>query len=265
MVRIRRLRQTLTEAKLATGARRPFSTSSCGGATGPKTLAESSVSDAIAPYLPQLAQGLFLTIKVSVASFGGGLIIALVLAPLTLLGSVAVRRAIQIYCDIVRGLPELLIIFLIFYGVTTLLSAAFGRYVEVNAFTAGTAALAVVAGAYLTEILRAALVAVPAGQWEAARTLGLSPLQTLRHVIFTQMMLRALPGLGNQWLITLKESSLVSIIGLEELMRKAVVGAGASHNPVAFYCAAALVYVGLTSVSTVALSLAGGRLAVGAR
>jgi His/Glu/Gln/Arg/opine family amino acid ABC transporter permease subunit len=204
-------------------------------------------------YMPQLLAGLGLTLAVAAASYLIGLVIALAMVLLWNASGSRTRAAIGAYVALVRGLPELLIIFLVFYGGTVLLTHVAGRYVEVSALTSGVAALGVVAGAYLTEILRSALQAVPKGQSEAAKSLGLPGTIAFRKIIFPQMLAFALPGLGNQWLVILKESALVSIVGLEELMRKSVVAAGATHAPLTFYLTAAAIYVGVTSVSTAVL------------
>ncbi len=206
--------------------------------------------DALLQYRGQLLQGLEITLIVGVASFLLGFVIAAVLAPLAVYGNSITRRIITAYVGLIRGLPELLVIFLVFYGGTVLLTKLVGQYVEVDALTAGIVSLAVVAAAYLTEILRGALLSVSAGQWEAALSLGFRRPRAFRLVILPQMMARALPGLGNQWLVILKESALVSVVGLEELMRKSVVAAGATHQPLAFYLAAAGLYVAVTAVSS---------------
>jgi His/Glu/Gln/Arg/opine family amino acid ABC transporter permease subunit len=206
--------------------------------------------EALQQYQAQLLQGLATTLAVAVGSFLLGFLFAAVLAPAAVYGGPRVRRLIMGYVSLVRGLPELLVIFLIFYGGTVVLSKIVGRYVEVDALTAGIVSLSVVAAAYLTEILRGALLSVPEGQWEAALSLGLRRPRAFVLVVLPQMMARALPGLGNQWLVILKESALVSVVGLEELMRKSIVAAGATHQPLAFYLAAASLYVMVTGVST---------------
>ena len=175
--------------------------------------------EAVQQYQGQLLQGLVMTLGVAVGSFVIGFLLAAILAPLAVYGRPIVRTLIMGYVSIIRGLPELLIIFLIFYGGTVLLTNLAGGYVEVDALTAGIAALSIVAAAYLTEILRGALLNVAAGQWEAALALGFRRPRAFGLVILPQMMARALPGLGNQWLVILKESALVSVVGLEELMR----------------------------------------------
>jgi len=216
--------------------------------------------DAIYQYQGQLIQGLLTTLAVAVGSLLVGSLIAVVLAPLAIYGRPIVRRIIMGYVGLIRGLPELLVIFLIFYGGTVVLTNVTGRYFEVDAMSAGIAALSVVAAAYLTEILRGALLSVPAGQWEAALALGFRRPRAFRLVVLPQMMARALPGLANQWLVILKESALVSVVGLEELMRKSVVAAGATHQPLAFYLTAACLYVMITGVSTILLKAYESRL-----
>ncbi|MBY3348382.1 ABC transporter permease [Rhizobium laguerreae] len=216
--------------------------------------------DAVFQYKEQLLQGLLMTLGVAVGSLVVGSLIAVVLAPLAIYGNPVTRRIIMVYVSLIRGLPELLVIFLIFYGGTVLLTNLTGSYVEVDAMSAGIAALSVVAAAYLTEILRGALLSVSAGQWEAALSLGFRRPRAFRLVILPQMMARALPGLGNQWLVILKESALVSVVGLEELMRKSVVAAGATNQPLAFYLTAAGLYVSITGVSTLLLKAYESRL-----
>lgn len=212
-------------------------------------------------YLPQLLQGLGITLLIALGSFFCGFVVAVVLAPLAIYAPLPIRKTISLYVGLIRGLPELLVIFLVFYGGTVLLSKVAGRYVEVDAITAGITALSVVSAAYLTEILRGALLSVSTGQWEAALALGLRRARAFRLIALPQMMARALPGLGNQWLVILKESALVSIIGLEELMRKSVVAAGATREPLAFYLSAAALYIAVTGVSTLLLRAYASRLA----
>lgn len=219
--------------------------------------------DVIAPYIPQLVAGLGVTLKVAVGSFLLALVLAILAVPLTLSRSWLIRRLIAGYVAVIRGVPELLVIFLIFYGGTVALTALMGGYVEVNALSAGISAMAAVTFAYLLEILRAALQSIPQGQREAARMLGLSPRQTFLRVLMPQMLQRALPGIGNQWLVALKDSALVSVVGLEELMRKSVVAAGATHEPLVFYMMAAAIFIGITAISSAIFGLGERRLSVG--
>lgn len=217
---------------------------------------------ALISYSSQLLDGLAITLVVAVASFIASFAAAIILAPIAAYGSPVQQRSIAIYVGLMRGLPELVVILLIFYGGTVLLSGAFGEYVEVDALTAGIVALSVVATAYLVETLRGALLSVPLGQWEGALSLGIRKRRVFLSVILPQMMIRALPGLGNQWLITLKDSALVSIVGLEELMRKSGIAAGATHQPLAFYLAAAGLYISATAFSTLIGKAFDSRLSV---
>ncbi len=206
--------------------------------------------EVVIPYLPQLLEGLAITLLVSVGSFFFGCLIAIAAVFASNYGPKPLKWLIAGYVTVVRGLPELLIIFLVFYGGTVVASAIAGSYFETNAPTAGIFSLPVVAGASITEILRGALNTLPPGQWEAPTSLGMGRFATFRDIILPQVLAYALPGLGNQWLVTLKESALVSIIGLEELMRKGVVAAGATHSPMAFYVSVALLYVLVNAVSS---------------
>jgi His/Glu/Gln/Arg/opine family amino acid ABC transporter permease subunit len=223
------------------------------------------MTDSIVRFFPQLLQGFGVTLSVAVGSYVLGLAIAMLLAPASVYGPNSLRRAIGWYVQLIRGLPELLVIFLIFYGGTVFLTGVFGQYVEVDALTAGIVSLTAVSAAYLTEVLRGAMLAVSEGQWEAAIALGFRRPRAFMLVIVPQMLARALPGLGNQWLIILKDSALVSVVGLEELMRKSVVAAGATHQPLAFYLTAAALYIVVTGISTVVLNAFSIRLTPQAR
>lgn len=226
---------------------------------------EFQIFDVIAPYANQLLLGLWLTLQVALGSFALGLALAVIAVPLTQSRRNPLRRVIDIYVTVIRGIPELLVIFLIFYGGTVALTKLSGSYFEVDALTAGIVALGAVSFAYLLEILRAALQSIPAGQREAGLVLGLSARRIFFHVIVAQLFRHALPGIGNQWLIVLKESALVSIIGLEELMRKSVIAAGATHHPLTFYLTAALLYVAVSAISSGLFHTAERRLAIGIR
>ncbi|SFN99984.1 octopine/nopaline transport system permease protein [Mesorhizobium sp. NFR06] len=160
------------------------------------------------------------------------------------------------YTTVVRGVPELLIILLIYFGGTTLASKVAGRYVEVNAFTAGVIALSVVFSGYATEVFRGAIAAVPAGQTEAAKSLGLNAWQRWMFIIGPQMLRLALPAYGNLWISLFKDTALVSIVGLTDIMRVAYVGAGSMRAPLSFYLAASALYLSLTTVTLLSIRLA---------
>jgi His/Glu/Gln/Arg/opine family amino acid ABC transporter permease subunit len=201
----------------------------------------------------QLLQGAATTTVVAATSVVFGLPLGIGGAAAKLGGVRFLRACAEIYTTVVRGVPDLLIIFIIYFGGTVTLSKVFGRYMEVSAFASGVFALSIVFGAYATEIFRGALQAVPRGQFEAANALGISPVRVFALVILPQAWRLALPALGNQWLILLKQTSLVSIVGLDELMRKSAVAAGATREPFTIYLAAAAIYLSLTLLSTILL------------
>ncbi len=203
----------------------------------------------------QIAIGAATTLQTAATSLVLGIGLGLCGAAAKRARSKMIRSLAGVYTTVVRGIPELLIILILYFGGTAALSALSGRYVEVNAFAAGVFALTIVFAAYATEVFRAAIDAVPEGQIEAARALGLTTVCIWRLVVLPQMWRYALPGLGNLWLTLLKDSALISVVGLDDLMRKASIAAGVTHDPLTYYSAAALIYLSLTSISLVALAV----------
>ncbi|MFG1491643.1 ABC transporter permease subunit, partial [Oceanospirillum sp. HFRX-1_2] len=146
----------------------------------------------------------------------------------------------------------------IFFGASAVLmgiASQFGydEYIELSPFVAGVTALSIAFGAYATEVFRSALQEIPKGQKEAAVALGMTRYQTFKRVTLPQVWRLALPGLGNLFLVLLKDTALVSVIGLNELMRQAAVAVGYTKEPFTFYLAAACVYLLLTSISMAGL------------
>ena len=216
----------------------------------------------------ELVAGLAVTLSLAGCSFAGGLLLGLSAAALQIRSGFT-RWIVQAYIAIGRGLPELIIIFVIYYGSSYTLRAiatAFGQrgYVEVNAFLAGTFALALISGSYAATIFRAAFAGVPLGQYEAALSLGLRRAIILLKVTGPQMLRLALPGLGNLWVTVLKETAVVTLIGLEDLLRFAQIAAGVTRQPFTFYAAAAVLYLAVTVVSMRILSMIEGRSESGA-
>lgn len=220
---------------------------------------------ALQGFADQLAIGALTTVKVALTSLVLGTVVGLCGAGAKLSSSFLLMRLAEAYTTVIRGVPELLIILILYFGGTVALSAVFRRYVEIDAFSAGVAALTIVFGAYATEVFRAAITAVPQGQIEAAHALGLSRFLTFRLVVLPQMWRYALPGLGNLWLTLLKDTALVSVVGLDDLMRKAGIAAGTTHDPLTFYLAAALLYLAFTSLSLCGLTVLEWRAGRGVR
>ncbi|MER9022433.1 ABC transporter permease subunit [Mesorhizobium sp. M0815] len=194
------------------------------------------------------------TVLLSVLGFALGAVFGGLAAAGRLSNSKVLRFLALGYCTVFRGVPDLLTIYLLYYGGSVALtslghSLGGSGFVGVPAFATGTLAIAIISGAYQAEVYRGAYLAIDQGQHDAACALGLNRLQRLRQVIFPQLLSYALPGLGNVWQLVLKDSSLISVIGLVELMRQAQIAAGSTREPFIFYIAAALLYLAIASVT----------------
>lgn len=203
-----------------------------------------------------LFEGAALSLAVGICA----LAVALSLGAMGALARLSPSRILQrlglAYVVIVRGIPELVLMLLIYYGGTVLLQALLSLgggdvRVDINAFLAGTLVLGFVYGAYATEIFRGAFLAVPKGQVEAARAFGLSPRQEFFRIMLPQALRLAIPGLGNLWLTLLKATSITSVIGLTELARQADLIKAPTKMPFVVFFLASLIYLAFTAVSDV--------------
>ena len=202
----------------------------------------------------QMASGAVVTVAVSTSAFLIGLVIG-TFGALAKLSNVRVARAVaEVYTTVLRGVPDLLVIYLLYFGgsnALTQVAQAFGYegFFGVNSFLIGAIAVGIISGAYSTEVIRGAFLAIPKGEIEAAHAVGMPPLLLFRRILAPQLLRFALPGLGNVWQLALKESALISVTGLAEIMRQASIGAGSTQQPFTFYFTAALLYLALTSMS----------------
>ena len=175
-------------------------------------------------------------------------------------GSIVPRAITHAYTTLVRGVPELVLILLIYFGgqrvINQIGQALDLDYIEISKFWAGVIAIGFIYGAYLTETFRGAYLAVPRGQGEAAKALGLTPLATLWTVLLLQIMRFALPGYGNVWLVQVKATALVSVIGLADVVGLADKAGKSTREPFLFFVAVILVYLAITWVSGLALRYA---------
>jgi arginine transport system permease protein len=199
----------------------------------------------------QLLWGSVTTIAVAVSALAIGLIFALLGALGELSRNNFWRRSTLTMTALIRGLPELLVLFGIYFGGSALLSLLFHKDSQVNAFIAGAFALGLIFAAYGAQTLRGAFLAIPPGQREAAQALSLSPRYTFLRVLLPQAWRYALPGLGNLWLVLLKDSALVSLLGLSDLMNKSQLAASNTHQPFKFYMIAAMIFLILTTLSEI--------------
>jgi octopine/nopaline transport system permease protein len=173
-----------------------------------------------------------------------------------------IRAIGNTYTTIVRGIPELLVIYLLYFGfnnaVMSIANSLFGynQYIELPVFLIAALAVGIISGAYSTEVIRGAFLVVPKGQIEAAKSVGMSRFLVFYRVLIPQVMRYALPGLGNVWQLTLKDTALIMVTGLVEIMRQAHIASGSTYAPFTFYVSAAMLYLVLTTVSSRALNSA---------
>jgi His/Glu/Gln/Arg/opine family amino acid ABC transporter permease subunit len=196
--------------------------------------------------------GALTTLAVTVAAAIAGSLFGVLMAAAKLSPSRALRTVARAYTTIVRGVPDLLVIFLVYYGASATLSHVFGKPIGIQPFAAGTIALGLVFGAYTTEIFRGAILEVPRGQMEASAALGLSGFRSFTHVVAPQAWRLALPAYGNQLTVLLKDTALISLVGLEDLMRRTGFAVESTNRPFFFYLVAGVLYFvlsfGLTNV-----------------
>lgn len=207
-----------------------------------------------------LAAGAAVTLAVAVAGFILGSSIGTLIAWARLSRNVGFRAIGHGYVTILRGVPDLLVIYLFYFGGSAALGALLGLFgnpgfTSVPSFAVGAAAIGVVSGAYQAEVFRASYLALSRGELEAARAVGMNTLLMFRRIVAPQILRHALPGLGNVWLLVLKESALVSITGLVELMRTAQIAAGSTRRPFDFFLSAAVIYLVITLISTLVFQL----------
>ena len=195
-----------------------------------------------------------MTLTVSILSMGLGMCLAIITVWAKIVQSKITRLIANFYTTVVRGIPELLVIYLIFFGsnhVVMSIAKIFGynQYIEVHPFTVATIAIAFISATYSSEVLRAAYLSINKGQIEAAKALGLNRFGIFLKVLSPQIIRYALPGIGNVWQITLKDTSLISVTGLVEIMRMSRIASNVEHSPFTFYLTAALLYLFLTTFS----------------
>ncbi|MGE7811966.1 ABC transporter permease [Pseudomonas sivasensis] len=218
---------------------------------------------------PLLLQGTWMTLKLSVLSLAVSVLLGLLGASAKLSSLPFLRIPAQLYTTLIRGVPDLVLMLLIFYSLQTWLTGLTDfmewEYIEIDPFSAGVITLGFIYGAYFTETFRGAILAVPRGQLEAATAYGLKRGQRFRYLTFPQMMRFALPGIGNNWMVMLKATALVSIIGLADLVKAAQDAGKSTYQLFYFLVLAALIYLVITSVSNFVLRRLERRYSAGSR
>ncbi|MCA2015925.1 ABC transporter permease [Vibrio tritonius] len=236
-----------------------------------------------------ILKGAGLTIEVALLSLLVAVVLGLVGAMAKLSSSKLLRAGATVYTTIIRGIPDLVLMMLIFFGGQIFLNnslyhvnewlntvitsfnpqhewaAYLPDYIDVSPFIAGILTIGFIFGAYMAETFRGAIMAVDQGELEAAKAYGMGPWLSFKRVLFPQMVRHALPGFGNNWLVLLKTTALVSIIGLEDMVRIGALAAGSTKMPFTFYMAISVIFLIFTSLSTGALTLLERRYAIKAR
>ena len=206
-------------------------------------------------WLDDIAYGAFVTVSLALATLPVGLAIGFLVALAKQSAEPSLRLAGNVYTTIFRGLPELLTLFLVYFGGQIALQKLFQLFdpnatVDVSAFVSGMIALGVVFSSYASEVFLSAFKAIPKGQYEGGHAVGLTGWQTMRLVVLPQLIRIALPGLANLWLILLKDTALVSAIGLSDILRQTSIAARVTKHAFLFFGFATLVYLVLSIISS---------------
>ena len=202
----------------------------------------------------ELLRATFMTILVAIVAFFFGFFISFLIVPLKLSKKKFLNFIGNTYTTIFRGVPELLVIYLFFFGGSTavmFVAKLFGykEFIEINAFLTGSVSIGLISGAYTSEVLRGAIESISRGQFDGAKSLGLKKSTYYIFVIAPQVLRLSLPNLSNVWQLTLKDTALISVTGLVEIMRQSYIASGVTRNPLLFYCFAAFLYLILTTIS----------------
>ena len=221
-------------------------------------------------YYLAILNGAVLTVGVSLAALAVSIVLGLAGAAAKLSGRPVLVVLATVYTTLIRGVPELVLMLLVFYGGTIGLNNLLERLgseatVDINPFFAGVLTIGFIYGAYMTETFRGALLSIPRGQAEAAWAFGMSKGQTFFRITAPQMVRYALPGFTNNWLVLIKATALVSLIGLQEMTYLAKQASAATRSPFAFFLFTAALFLVYTSVSLYVLRRLNARYSLGAK
>ncbi|HAU8268784.1 TPA: arginine ABC transporter permease ArtQ [Vibrio vulnificus] len=210
---------------------------------------------ALTGYSLSLAQASWMTIQLALVSLAVGLVVAVVFAGGEMTRHPLVKWPTTALVTVLRGLPELLVVLFIYFGSTQVLFLLTGDFIEVSPFLSGVIALSLIFASYASQTIRGALKAVNKGQREAASALGMSKSRTFFRIVLPQAVRHALPGLTNQWLVLLKDTALVSLIGVTDLLKQAQLTSAATHEAFTWYATAAAIYLVITLVTQRAVKI----------
>ena len=211
------------------------------------------MSETVLKYLPTILEGTVLTAALAILSLVVATAMGLLTAMVKMNGSQISRTVAGGYTTIVRGCPELVLIMLVYYGgqigINQLTRAVGLGYLEIPAFVAGFITIGLIYGAYMSETFRGAYMSIPRGQIEAAVASGMSRSTIFRRITLPQLMSYALPGYSNNWQVLLKATALVSVIGLEDMVRSADIAGRTSREPFTFFAVVLVIYLIFTAMS----------------
>jgi lysine-arginine-ornithine-binding protein len=216
----------------------------------PEATAQPAAMSSVWDYAGEMGKGVLLTLELALTTLFFGVLLGLLGAGAKLSANPWVNLPVTLLTNLIRGVPDFLLVLIAYFAVPQFLSELTGRSISLDPFAAGVLALSVVFGAYASEVFRGAFLAVPKGQMEAARAFGMRPAKAFLRIRLPQAWRFALPSLGNQWQSLLKDTALVSLVGLQELMKSAQIGANNTKLSFVFYFAASLLFLGLWAIST---------------
>ncbi|EQL82843.1 ABC transporter, permease protein [Streptococcus pyogenes GA19681] len=215
-----------------------------------KSADESTISGLLSNNYKQLLAGLGTTLSLTLISFAIAIIIGIIFGMMAVSPTKSLRLISTVFVDVVRGIPLMIVAAFIFWGVPNLIESMTGHQSPINDFLAATIALSLNGGAYIAEIVRGGIEAVPAGQMEASRSLGLSYGTTMRKVILPQAVKLMLPNFINQFVISLKDTTIVSAIGLVELFQTGKIIIARNYQSFRMYAILAIIYLIMITLLT---------------
>ncbi|KQH86710.1 MULTISPECIES: arginine ABC transporter permease ArtQ [Vibrio] len=217
---------------------------------------------ALTGYSLSLVHASWMTLQIAFASLLVGLLLALLFASGEMAKMKLIKWPTTLLVMVIRGLPELLVVLFIYFGSTQVLFLITGEFIEISPFISGVIALSLIFASYAAQTLRGALKAVGRGQREAASALGIPPGRAFFRIVLPQAVRHALPGLMNQWLVLLKDTALVSLIGVTDLLKQAQLTSAATHEAFTWYATAAAVYLVITLITQRAVKVIDKKFAV---
>ena len=220
-------------------------------------------------YFPLILKGMLLTVEVALLSLLIAILLGMIGAVARLSKSRIARGIAGIYTTVIRGIPDLVLMTLIFFGGQILVNDIGEKlgwdYIDVNPFVAGVLTIGFIFGAYFAESFRGGILAVSRGEIEAGHAFGMTPLQVFFRITLPAMVRHALPGFGNNWLVMVKTTALVSVIGLQDMVYNAGLAGGSTRKPFTFFCVVAFLFLIITGVSDMGMRWLDKRYSVGVR